>query len=92
MIKNIKNVDFKHIKSALPAFMTIIIMLLSYSITDGIGMGIIFFVILDIIIYLVDSVRYKLNYAKNKPLLESNVITIIIAVMFLVYFLVPTIG
>ena len=90
MITNIKNVDFKHIKNALPSFMTIIIMLLSYSITDGIGIGIVFFVILDVIIYLIDILRYKLKKTKNKPQLESNIVTIIIAILFLVYFLVPT--
>ena len=91
MITNIKNVDFKHIKNALPSFMTIIIMLLSYSITDGIGIGIVFFVILDIIIYLIDILRYKLKKTKNKPQLESNIVTIIIAVLFLIYFLVPNV-
>ena len=91
MISNIKNVDFKHIKNALPSFMTIIIMLLSYSITDGIGIGIVFFVILDIIIYLIDILRYKLKKTKNKPQLESNIVTIIIAILFLIYFLVPNI-
>ena len=91
MIKNITKVDFKHIKNALPSFMTIIIMLLSYSITDGIGIGIVFFVILDIAIYIIDSLKYKLNKTKIKPQLESNVVTIIIALLFLIYFLVPTI-
>jgi len=91
MMKNVKNIDFKNVKNALPSFMTVIIMLLSYSITDGIGIGIIFFVVLDIVIYIVDTIRYKLEKDKNKPHLESNIITIIIAIFFLIYFLVPTI-
>jgi len=91
LMKNVKNIDFKNIKNAIPSFMTIIIMLLSYSITDGIGIGIIFFVILDVIIYLIDITNYKLKKSKNKPHLESTIITIIVALLFLIYFLVPTI-
>ena len=91
MMKNITKVDFKHIKNAIPSFMTIIIMLLSYSITDGIGIGLVLFVALDIIIYLIDLTKYKLGKTKSKPQLETNFITIIIAILFLVYLLVPTI-
>ena len=53
MMANVKDVDFTNVKNAVPAFITIIIMLLSYSITEGIGMGIITFAFIDIIIYLI---------------------------------------
>ena len=37
MMSNVKNIDFSNIKNAVPAFLTIIIMPLAYSITTGIG-------------------------------------------------------
>lgn len=91
MIANVKNIDFKHIKNALPSFITIIIMLLSYSITDGIGIGIITFTFLDLIIYLIDLIRYKLRKTTKKPKIEVTITTIIIVILFLIYFLMPTI-
>lgn len=91
MMSNVKEVDFTNIKNAVPAFMTIIIMLLSYSITNGIGMGIITFAVIDLIIYLIDLIRYKNGKIKNKPKLETTIITFIIVILFLIYFLVPTV-
>ena len=45
MMGNVTSIDFKDIKSAIPAFLTIIVMILGYSITKGIGFGIISFVL-----------------------------------------------
>ena len=91
MISNVKDVDFTNIKNAVPAFITIIMMVLSYSITNGIGMGIIIFALLDLIIYSIDMIRYKNGKIKNKPKLETTLITFIIVILFLIYFLVPTV-
>lgn len=91
MMSNIVDVDFNNIKNAIPAFITIITMVLAYSITDGIGMGIITFVILDVFIYLVDLFLYKNNKKKDKPKFEITVTTLVIFILFLIYFLVPTI-
>ena len=92
MMSNIKNVDFKHIKNAIPSFITIVVMLLSYSITDGIGIGIIIYVFIDLIIYLIDKIKYKTGKSKIKPQTDITIITIIIVIMFLIYFLMPTIS
>ena len=89
MVRNISDVDFKNIKNAVPSFITILIMILAYSITDGIGAGIISFVIIDLIIYIIDVIRYKIGLIKNKPKLEINLITIFVFILFLIYFLVP---
>ena len=62
-----------------------ITMVLSYSITNGIGMGIISFVLLELIIYLIDVFRG----AKAK--MDSTWVTWVIFILFLVYFLVPTV-
>ena len=91
MMTNVTNVDFKNIKNAVPAFLTIITMVLAYSITNGIGIGIISFVILDLIVYVVDLIKYNKGIIKNKPKLEVTVVTLIIFVLFLIYFLVPTV-
>lgn len=91
MMSNIKNVDFKHVKNAIPSFITIVIMLLSYSITDGIGIGIIIYVFIDLIIYLIDYIRYKTHKSRKKPKTDVTIVTIIIVIMFLIYFLMPTI-
>lgn len=93
MMSNVVDIDFNNIKNAIPAFVTIITMVLAYSITDGIGMGIITFVVLDVIIYLIDLIKYKksMDKRKNKPELEVNFVTLIVFVLFLIYFLVPTV-
>lgn len=92
MMTNIKNVDFKHIKNAIPSFITIIIMLLSYSITNGIGVGIIVYFALDLTIYLIDTIRYKSKRSKRVPKTDINLITTIIVILFLIYFLMPTVS
>ena len=91
MIQNIAEVDFKNIKNAVPSFITIIVMLLSYSITDGIGAGIVSFAIIDFVIYVIDLARYNNGILKDKPKLEITWITLIIFILFLIYFLVPTV-
>lgn len=90
MIKNIVDVDFTNIKYALPSFLTMIIMPLSYSITDGIGIGLVTYVILNTIIYLIDLIRNKKDKT-IKPNLEVSKVCFVTFILFLVYFLVPTI-
>ena len=89
MMSNVKNIDFKHVKNAIPSFITIVIMLLSYSITDGIGIGIITYFVLDMTIYLIDTILYKLGKSKRKPQTDVTFVTFIIVVLFLIYFLMP---
>lgn len=91
MMKNVVNIDFENVKNAVPSFITIIAMVLGYSITDGIGMGILIFFILDGIIYITDLIAYKLNKRKEKPKSEITIVTLIVVILFLIYFLVPTV-
>lgn len=91
MMSNVVKVDFKNVKNSIPAFMTIITMVLAYSITKGIGMGIISYVVIDAVIYFTDLISYKLGNTKNKPHSDITLVTIIIFILFLIYFLVPTI-
>ena len=91
MMSNVVHVDFKNVKNAIPAFMTIITMVLAYSITKGIGMGIISFVLLDGVIYLTDLISYKFGNSKRRPHSEMTIVTLIVFILFMIYFLVPTI-
>ena len=91
MINNIREVDLDNIKNAVPSFITIMVMVLSYSITDGIGAGIITYTIIDFIILFIDTIRFKLGKTNTKPKPNITWVTIIIFMLFLIYYLVPTI-
>lgn len=92
MLKGIKNIKIDTVKNAVPAFLTIAMMPLSYSITDGIGFGILSYVIIDLVIYLIDIIKYAASKKadKVKPVWDLHVVTIVVAVLFLIYFFVPT--
>ena len=91
MMGNVVKVDFTNVKNAVPAFMTIITMLLAYSITKGIGMGIVTYVLVNGVIYLTDLIAYKCGKVKEKPKTDITIVTLIVFILFMIYFLVPTI-
>ena len=90
MISNVKNIDFSSIKNAAPAFLTIIMMVLTYSITSGIGIGIISYVLINLTTYLVELIKYLINKNNAKPQWNISIVAIVISVLFFVYFCVPT--
>ncbi|HKM29511.1 MAG TPA: NCS2 family permease [Bacilli bacterium] len=90
MLSGVKNVDLSSPTHAVPAFLTIIMMPLCYSITDGIGIGIISYVILAAFGYLINLAKYGLKKG-DKPVWEISVVALVITALFLVYFLVPKI-
>ena len=89
MMKSVVDIDFKSIKNAVPAFLTIIMMPLSYSITTGIGVGVISYVVISVILYLTDLIKYAVSKdeAKEKPKFDLSVVMIVVFALFLVYFL-----
>jgi AGZA family xanthine/uracil permease-like MFS transporter len=89
MLKGAKDIKVDGVKDFVPAFLTIAIMPLGYSITDGIGLGLLSYVIIDLVAYVVNAIKYAIN-KKEKPVWDLHVVTIIITVLFLVYFFVPT--
>ncbi|MDR3294168.1 MAG: NCS2 family permease [Clostridiales bacterium] len=89
MIGQVKKIDFTNIRLAVPAFITIIGMPLTYSITNGIGLGILSYVAISVVTYLVDLIKGKKNGKKAKW--SISIVTLVIAALFLVYFLVPTV-
>ena len=48
MLKNFSNVDMKDMRSAVPAFLTLIMMPLTYSISNGIGIGCIAYLLITV--------------------------------------------
>lgn len=89
MLKGVKDVKVDDIKDLVPTFLTIAIMPFGYSITDGIGLGILSYVGIALCSYIVDWIAYKMN-KKEKPVWDLHVVTLIIAALFIVYFFVPT--
>ncbi len=92
MLKGITNLKLDGVKNSVPAFLTIAMMPLAYSITTGIGFGIISYVLIDLVEFVVGSIKYACSKAENKekPVWDLSPITIIVFVLFLVYFFVPT--
>lgn len=90
MIKNVRNIDFSSIKNSAPAFLTILMMPLTYSITAGIGIGIISYVVISIFCYLIEKILYLLKKGEN-PSWDISVVALIVCLLFAIYFLVPTV-
>ena len=91
MLKGAKDIKVDNVKDYVPAFLTIAMMPLTYSITNGIGLGILAYVGIDLVGYIVGAIKYAISKkAEDKPVWDMSVILIIIAVLFLVYFFVPT--
>ena len=94
MMSNVKHIDFSNIKNAAPAFLTIVMMPLGYSITTGIGVGIISYVGINLISYLIDLIRYGVKKDKEgseKPVWNISVVSIVVSLLFAIYFFVPTV-
>jgi len=88
MKNNVKNVDFSSAINATAAFLTIVVMVLSYSITKGIGIGLLSYTVMSLVLYLVELVKYAID-KKEKPVWNVSVITIVVALLFCLYFFVP---
>ena len=89
MMGSVKNIDFKNIRSAAPAFMTLITMVCAASITDGIGMGMVSYVFIECIIYVVDIIKYAINKEKYaKPQWVLSPVALVVAALFIAYFCV----
>lgn len=75
MMKNFAKVDMDDATSAVPAFMALVIMVLSYSISNGIGVGAITYVLVTLL-----SGKYK----------KKDIVVTIIALLFVARFLLVT--
>ena len=97
MKNNIKSINFSGAINATSAFLTIVIMVLSYSITKGIGVGMISYTLMSAVAYVIDVIKYAVSKKKasdnaeiEKPKWEVSVVALIVTALFLVYFFVPT--
>ena len=88
MQHNIKGIDFSTAISATSAFLTISVMILSYSITKGIGIGILSYTVMSALVYLVELI-VSLIKKTEKPTWSVSVVAIVVSALFAVYFFVP---
>ena len=89
MKNNIKNVDFSNAINATSAFLTIVVMVLSYSITKGIGIGLLAYTVMSALTYLVELVISAVKKTE-KPEWNVSVVAVVVSALFAVYFFVPT--
>ena len=93
MKNNIKVIDFSDAIKATSAFLTIVVMVLSYSITKGIGIGLISYTLMSAIAYVIDLIKYSTakadKDATEAPKWNVSVVALVVTVLFLVYFFVP---
>ena len=88
MKNNVKSVDFSNAITATTAFLTISVMLLSYSITKGIGIGLISYTLMSACEYLAQLIISAVKKTE-KPKWSVSVVTLVVAALFVIYFFVP---
>ena len=89
MKNNVKSIDFGNAVKATSAFLTVVVMVLSYSITKGIGVGLLSYVLMSTVAYLFGLIKYAIK-KEEKPVWDVSVVAIIVSLLFCVYFFVPT--
>ena len=90
MKNNIKSIDFSTAINATSAFLTIVIMVLSYSITKGIGIGLLSYTLMTVLAYLVELIVACIKKTE-KPVWSISTVAIVVSVLFAIYFFVPTV-
>ena len=88
MKNNIKSIDFSTAINATSAFLTIIVMVLSYSITKGIGVGLISYTVMSLLAYVVELIIAAVKKTE-KPQWNVSIVAIVVALLFCVYFFIP---
>lgn len=75
MLGAVKNIDLGEITEGLPAFITIAMMPLTYSIGDGLTIGVIAYVLINVL--------YNLFFAKQGEKKKISIVMIILAIVFI---------
>ncbi len=88
MKSNVKSIDFSNAINATSAFLTVVIMVLAYSITKGIGIGLISYTVMSIVAYIIEAIKYAAT-KKEKPTWNVSAVAIIVSILFAIYFFVP---
>ena len=91
MLKGAKDLKLDSVKDFVPSFLTIAMMPFGYSITTGIGLGILSYVLIELVSYLVQSISYACSKKadKVKPTWNLHIVLLIVAALFVVYFFMP---
>jgi len=93
MLKDVKDIKVDSVRDLVPAFLTIAMMPFCYSITTGIGLGILSYSLITVIGYLVNVISYSIKKKKDssvkKPVWDLHIVTIILTILFIIYFFVP---
>ncbi len=96
MKHNVKSIDFSNAVSATTAFLTISVMVLSYSITKGIGIGMLSYTLMSAIAYGAEWIKYALakknateEQPAEKPAWNVSIVALVVTALFVVYFFVP---
>ena len=88
MKNNVKSIDFSNAVNATAAFLTIVVMVLSYSITKGIGIGLISYTVMAALSYLIELIVASIKKTE-KPQWNVSIVAIVVSVLFIVYLFVP---
>ena len=88
MKNNAKSIDFSNAINATAAFLTVSVMVLSYSITKGIGVGLVSYTVMSIISYVIELIKSAVKKTE-KPKREFSAVAIVVTLLFIVYFFVP---
>ena len=88
MKSNIKGIDFTTPINATSAFLTVSVMVLSYSITKGIGIGMLSYTVMSVVCYLFELVM-SLVKKSERPTWDVSAVSLIVSALFLIYFFVP---
>lgn len=88
MKNNVKAVDMSDAINATSAFLTIVVMALSYSITKGIGVGLISYTLMSVVEYVILLIKYAVT-KKEKPVWNISVVALVVSALFCLYFFVP---
>lgn len=94
MMQNAVNIDLSSIRTSCTSFLTILMMVLTYSITKGIGIGVITYVVITVVSNILFGIKYLLSKEKkeeDKPKWDISIVLWIVFVLFIVYFFVPTV-
>lgn len=93
MMKNVVNIDFTSVRGSCTSFFAILMMRLTYSITTGIGIGVITYVAITVvsnILYLIKNLFTKDKSKKKEIKWDISIVLWIVFILFLVYFILPT--
>lgn len=74
MLGAVKNIEFENITEGVPAFLTVAMMPLTYSIGDGLTIG--------VLVYVIVNVLYNVLFAKENEKKKVSWVMIILAIVF----------